>query len=77
MGMRTWLEGDSDEIVVHDTDNGSIVFSGICPHFGGPLNYDSETKTFFCPWHDWKFDSLGNCLNRNVSCKVRIIQSSL
>lgn len=28
---------------------------GVCTHKGGPIEYNSEEKQFFCPWHKSKF----------------------
>jgi nitrite reductase/ring-hydroxylating ferredoxin subunit len=72
MESRKWLSGDKDEIVTYQTSQVKIRFSGICPHFGGPLSYRKEHGGFICPWHDWHFDKEGKCINRNVSCRVKI-----
>jgi len=69
---RSWLEGDIDEIVHYKDSRVEIIFSGVCPHFGGPLSYHPDSNTFRCPWHDWHFDISGRCINRHVSCKVKL-----
>ncbi len=74
MNQRVWLEGDRDEIVTYEDSSIKIIFSGVCPHFGGPLAYSPEKKGFVCPWHDWHFKFDGTCANRSVQCKVHIYQ---
>ena len=69
---RYWIEGDHDEIVTYEDDNLSIKFSGICPHFGGPVEFSADKKSFSCPWHAWKFDINGKCQNRKVNCNLHI-----
>jgi len=69
---REWLRDDADEIVTLRLDDLEIIYSGICPHFGGPLRYEPQNNEFRCPWHDWRFDRHGRCVNRKVSCQVKI-----
>lgn len=68
---RTWTSS-GNEVVQHLDEAGNVYmqYSGICPHFGGPLLYDEKKKVFRCPWHDWIFDESGKCINRQVSCKI-------
>ena len=46
-------------VVVRTSDNEFKAFSAICPHKGGPIKYDEETKQLFCPWHNSRFDTSG------------------
>ncbi len=32
------------------------VVGAVCTHKGGPINYDADTKQFFCPWHKSRFE---------------------
>lgn len=45
------------EILAAETAEGIRVYSGICPHLGGPL-LDGEVRdgTLICPWHGYQFD---------------------
>lgn len=54
---------DGIEIVVVDTPEGVRVFSGVCPHLGGPLTRECvHGDRIRCPWHRYEFDvSDGRC----------------
>ena len=39
-----------------------IALSDICPHLGCKVYWQGNDKTFFCPCHNGKFDSLGKPL---------------
>jgi len=67
------MDDDADELVTTvDRDGKELRFSGVCPHFGGPLSFDQRSNQFRCPWHNWIFDRSGKCVNRMVSCTVKI-----
>ena len=74
MEERKWLDNDEDEIVTYEGKKICIRFSGICPHFGGPLAFNEALNEFHCPWHDWRFSISGDCINRRVSSKVMIFE---
>ena len=46
-----------DEILAVSTPDGIRVYSGVCPHLGGPL-LEGEIRegVVRCPWHDYRFD---------------------
>ena len=46
-------------VVVRVSDSVFKAYSGVCPHKGGPINYDEATKQLYCPWHDSRFDTSG------------------
>jgi nitrite reductase/ring-hydroxylating ferredoxin subunit len=52
------------EILILDTREGVRVYSGICPHLGGPLLEGRLSGiAVVCPWHAYAFDALtGRCL---------------
>jgi nitrite reductase/ring-hydroxylating ferredoxin subunit len=52
------------EILIIDTEQGVRVYSGVCPHLGGPLTEGRiSTRGIVCPWHAYAFDALtGRCL---------------
>lgn len=54
---------DGIEIVAVDTPDGLRVFSGVCPHLGGPLTRECvRGDSIRCPWHRYEFDvSDGRC----------------
>ena len=63
----------SDEVMAIDTPDGIRVYSGMCPHQGGPLGEGVlRDNTIVCPWHGCRFElSAGVCNDigacRNVS----------
>ena len=54
---------DGIEILAVDTPDGVRVFSGVCPHLGGPLTRECVRGDHIrCPWHRYEFDvSDGRC----------------
>ena len=42
-----------DELLVCSSDDGFVVISGFCPHFGGPL--ERVEGGFYCHWHGLHF----------------------
>ena len=66
------------EVFVLETKHGVRVFSGMCPHQGGPLAEGEITdSSITCPWHGCTFDlndgqciDLGTC--RNVAGGMRL-----
>ena len=52
-------------IIVRDQEQQLQAFYNICPHRGARLinkNSGSQLRQFRCPYHDWRFDLRGNCL---------------
>lgn len=37
-----------------------VALSGICPHLGCMVNWESQNNRFFCPCHNGAFDPSGN-----------------
>jgi nitrite reductase/ring-hydroxylating ferredoxin subunit len=52
------------EILAVSTPKGPRVYSGLCPHLGGPLLKGRvKNGTLICPWHGYRFDlRTGSCL---------------
>lgn len=73
--IRSWTDEGNEIVESICPRSGKCIkiFSGICPHFGGPLTYDSNRKIFICTWHYWIFDNDGYCTNRNVSARVTLL----
>jgi Rieske Fe-S protein len=42
-------------VVVRTGETTFVAFSAKCPHSGGPVGYDADTKGFSCPWHGSTF----------------------
>ena len=60
--FHIWI--DKNEIIVLKKDEKIVVFSGMCPHQGGPLIKGEISFPYVvCPWHGCKFDL------RNGECK--------
>jgi nitrite reductase/ring-hydroxylating ferredoxin subunit len=69
--FTAWLE--QQEVMAVMTPQGVRVYSGMCPHQGGPLGEGTLTETSItCPWHGCSFKlDQGDCTDigacRNVS----------
>jgi len=44
--------------------NPVIAFTDVCPHLGCKVNYQTSSKTFYCPCHASSFDLEGDKLNK-------------
>ncbi len=55
---------DEVEILAVETPAGIRVYSGVCPHLGGPLLEGAVREgRVRCPWHAYEFDlATGACL---------------
>ena len=62
--FKSWVKEFKDEIIVFKVDKKIHVKSSICPHFGGPIIYNSEKNYLCCNWHGLKFSIQGKCLNQ-------------
>ena len=61
-GAKT-IETKAGKIIVARTGETSFAAcSAICPHRGGPIEYDAQAKEFFCPWHRSRFALDGKVL---------------
>ena len=56
-------EVEGREILIVATAEGVRVFSGVCPHLGGPLTRECVRGDLIrCPWHKYEFGvSDGRC----------------
>jgi len=61
--IRKWINEFKDEIIVFIKNKKIYVKSSICPHFGGPILYKSNSDYLLCPWHGLEFDFNGKCTN--------------
>ncbi len=65
-----WSDELKDEIVIYQYQNNLLAYSGVCPHFGGPLR-PLPNGDVRCGWHDWRFSaSEGHCINRKIKCRL-------
>lgn len=71
IGIPTWIEELSDEVVLVRMNGGYRCYSTICPHNGGPL-HAQEPGQLRCGWHDWVFDlDGGHCMNRKAGVRLK------
>ncbi len=56
---------DNKEVIAITQGDLVKVFSGMCPHQGGPLGEGTlGSNTISCPWHGCTFDiNTGNCID--------------
>jgi nitrite reductase/ring-hydroxylating ferredoxin subunit len=47
---------------VYKRDGKPTAVANTCMHFGGPLDYDTETCKFVCQWHQAEFEADGQRL---------------
>lgn len=76
-GSGSWDEARNDEILfIPSTENEpALEISTVCPHFGGPLNFEEDSETLHCPWHGWRFNArTGRCLNRETNVRLRLYE---
>ena len=61
-----------DEVIIFVDENNELkIFSSICPHFGGEINYDNFKKKLICKWHGWEFSKeTGKCLTHPIKGKL-------
>ncbi len=59
----TWM--GKQEVMALQTQDGIRVYSGMCPHQGGPLSEGRRTDTTItCPWHGCTYDiEKGTCVD--------------
>jgi nitrite reductase/ring-hydroxylating ferredoxin subunit len=66
-------ETAGQEALIVQTPGGPRVWSGVCPHLGGPL---LEAKVsggrIRCPWHLYEFDAETGCAAATRSPSVRV-----
>ena len=44
-------------------DGAFWLFSSLCPHAGGEVEWLPEGEEFACPLHGWRFDTRGECVD--------------
>lgn len=65
----------SDLVRTSKIDDVAVVYSSVCPHFGGPLEDHSAKGQVRCGWHGWIFDlRTGRCINRKVACRIKFYE---
>ena len=62
--LKSWVKEFKDEIIIFKNNNKIYVKSAICPHFGGPISYNSQNTYLYCYWHGLKFSIDGKCINQ-------------
>jgi|TARA_B110000037_G_C17110320_1_gene501579 nitrite reductase/ring-hydroxylating ferredoxin subunit len=70
--IRKYFDVLKEEIILFlDKEEKIIIFSSICPHFGGEIYYDKNEDILRCSWHDWKFcKNSGKCLSYPIRGKL-------
>ena len=70
--IRKYFDVLKEEIILFlDKEKEIIIFSSICPHFGGEIYYDKNEDILRCSWHDWKFcKNSGKCLSHPLKSKL-------
>ena len=70
--ITKWIDGWRDEVSAVFVDNNIVVYSTICPHFGGELELVKGSKKLRCKWHHWHFDlKTGKCLSSIMTACLR------
>ena len=65
--IKKWISEWKDEVIILKYKEKIYIKSAICPHFGGPLDFDNEKKYLQCYWHGLKFSvENGKCLNQKT-----------
>jgi nitrite reductase/ring-hydroxylating ferredoxin subunit len=66
-----YYEEIKDELIIfREADSKDIkIFSSICPHNGGPVNFTNGKLV--CTWHNYSYDSATGVCNNNKS-KIRL-----
>ena len=60
VGGFTTLETAAGKIVVARAgEDHFAACAAVCPHKGGPIDWDPDKKDFFCPWHGSRFAADG------------------
>jgi len=70
--ITKWVDELRDEITAVYFDGHIVVFSSVCPHFGGEMEVDFKNRCFKCKWHAWKFClNSGECKSHGFSARLR------
>lgn len=50
--MIKYIDEIKEEVIIFEDVNKKIkIFSSICPHFGGEINFIKSKNKFKCKWH--------------------------
>lgn len=74
-GAQTF-ETTAGKIIVIHGDAGFTAFEAKCTHKGGPLNYDTASKTLSCPLHGSKFDAATGAVAKGPASSPLIAHSA-
>src|SRR5207237_8604951 len=61
-----------DLVAFRTQDGGARVLDAFCPHLGAHLGYGGrvEESTIRCPFHAWRFDGGGQCVEVPYANKI-------
>jgi 3-ketosteroid 9alpha-monooxygenase subunit A len=59
-------------VLFRDSDGKANVLDAFCPHLGAHLGYGGkvEGQSIVCPFHAWRFDGCGACVNVPYAKKI-------
>ena len=70
--ITKWIEDWRDEVSAIFSEDNIVVFSTVCPHFGGELKLIHKPARLRCKWHGWSFDlKTGKCLSSMMTTCLR------
>jgi nitrite reductase/ring-hydroxylating ferredoxin subunit len=74
--LTCWVDELRDEITALFLGDELLVFSSVCPHFGGELDFSCVASgQATCKWHAWRFDLReGRCLSHRLPTRLRHYQ---
>ena len=65
--FKKWIIEFKDELIIFKNKNKIYVKSAVCPHFGGPIDFDEKNQFLFCYWHGLRFSlENGRCINQKT-----------
>ncbi|QDK46541.1 hypothetical protein DOM22_15875 [Bdellovibrio sp. ZAP7] len=65
----------SHKMAVYKDEDGRIYkMSGMCPHLGGLVKWNSVEKTWDCPCHGSRFDKFGACLHPPATSGLKSLE---
>ena len=71
--MIKYIDEIKEEVIIFEDVNKKIkIFSSICPHFGGEINFIKSKNKFKCKWHGWEFSTEdGSCQTYSIKSKLK------
>lgn len=70
--VTKWIDEWRDEVSAIFIDDNILVFSTICPHFGGEIQLVQGPARLRCKWHGWYYDlKTGKCLSSMMTACLR------